>query len=304
MFITICEDCKNRALEREKEVEKRKTKDLCGFVVMLVFWDILCVGACMHAGVCVDVCECGWVCVHVRLKKRRAANLKKKIEEHAVKLKQAELESLGKEESQFRNLSSYLDVCKFVPVALYLFWLCWYALLQQCLRLFENLKFDGGAHVLTRHGQHYSMPRGTGFNLWTGRSRIFTSGNRFGLCRWSADFLWDFQIPPFLHSSIAPFSPHFTLIGSQDLFVRLEQHQNARVEEREIPEKTHRPMAWSGMIPTCKNLGVTQPGFESGSVYWEVSSLTAQPPQPPFIEELGRNQPGPVLRKHPSFRLE
>ncbi|KAJ8871810.1 hypothetical protein PR048_028150 [Dryococelus australis] len=44
-----------------------------------------------------------------------------------------------------------------------------------------------------------------------GSLRIFASGNRDGRCRWSAGFL-----PP-LHSGAAPFSFHFTLIGSQDL---------------------------------------------------------------------------------------
>ncbi|KAJ8888694.1 hypothetical protein PR048_008186 [Dryococelus australis] len=40
-------------------------------------------------------------------------------------------------------------------------------------------------------------------------------GNRAGRCCWSADFLF---LPP-LHSSAAPYSPRFTLIGSQDLDV-------------------------------------------------------------------------------------
>ncbi|KAJ8871682.1 hypothetical protein PR048_028009 [Dryococelus australis] len=32
--------------------------------------------------------------------------------------------------------------------------------------------------------------------------------------------------------------------------------------KREIPEKTHRPVASSGTIPTCENPGVTQPRIE------------------------------------------
>ncbi|KAJ8881598.1 hypothetical protein PR048_018084 [Dryococelus australis] len=47
--------------------------------------------------------------------------------------------------------------------------------------------------------------------------RRFASGNRAGRCRWSAGFLGDLPFPPSLHSGAAPFSPHFTLIDSQDL---------------------------------------------------------------------------------------
>ncbi|KAJ8879354.1 hypothetical protein PR048_019962 [Dryococelus australis] len=47
----------------------------------------------------------------------------------------------------------------------------------------------------------------------------------------------------------------------------------------EIPEKTRRPAASSGTIPTCEN-PVTRPGIEPGSPWWEASVLIAQPPQP------------------------
>ncbi|KAJ8866813.1 hypothetical protein PR048_032674 [Dryococelus australis] len=39
--------------------------------------------------------------------------------------------------------------------------------------------------------------------------------------------------------------------------------------EREIPEKTHRPAASSGTILTCENPGVTRPGIEPGSPWWD-----------------------------------
>ncbi|KAJ8896889.1 hypothetical protein PR048_002235 [Dryococelus australis] len=44
--------------------------------------------------------------------------------------------------------------------------------------------------------------------------------NRAGRCRWSTGFLGDFPFPPPLHSVVAPFSPHFTLISCQDLVVK------------------------------------------------------------------------------------
>ncbi|KAJ8894643.1 hypothetical protein PR048_007307 [Dryococelus australis] len=53
-----------------------------------------------------------------------------------------------------------------------------------------------------------------------GRSRIFTCGDRAGLCRWSAGFLVDLPFPPPLYSGVAPYSPHFTSIGCQHIDVR------------------------------------------------------------------------------------
>ncbi|KAJ8890174.1 hypothetical protein PR048_009681 [Dryococelus australis] len=49
--------------------------------------------------------------------------------------------------------------------------------------------------------------------------------------------------------------------------------------KREISEKTFRPTASSGTIPTCESL-VTRPGIEPGSPWWEASVPTAQPPWP------------------------
>ncbi|KAJ8880459.1 hypothetical protein PR048_016929 [Dryococelus australis] len=49
--------------------------------------------------------------------------------------------------------------------------------------------------------------------------------------------------------------------------------------KREIPEKTRRPTASTGTIPTCEN-PVTRSGIEPGSPWWEASRLTAQAPWP------------------------
>ncbi|KAJ8877590.1 hypothetical protein PR048_022045 [Dryococelus australis] len=61
--------------------------------------------------------------------------------------------------------------------------------------------------------------------------------------------------------------------------------------KREISEKTRRPAASLGTIPTCENPGMTRPGIEPGSPRWEVSSLTAQPPwsvpPPPLPARVG-----------------
>ncbi|KAJ8866679.1 hypothetical protein PR048_032540 [Dryococelus australis] len=68
--------------------------------------------------------------------------------------------------------------------------------------------------------------------------------------------------------------------------VSMKQHLIERAggtEEREITEKTHRPKASSGRIPICGNPGVTRPGIEPGSLWWEASRQTAQPPRPLHI---------------------
>ncbi|KAJ8876874.1 hypothetical protein PR048_021322 [Dryococelus australis] len=58
------------------------------------------------------------------------------------------------------------------------------------------------------------------------------------------------------------------------LEVRVEQRRNGG-----IPEKTRRPTASSGTIPTCEG-PVTLPGIEPGSPWWEASELSARPPRP------------------------
>ncbi|KAJ8874591.1 hypothetical protein PR048_025457 [Dryococelus australis] len=50
-----------------------------------------------------------------------------------------------------------------------------------------------------------------------GHFRIFASGNRVGCCNCSAGFLGDLMFPTPLHFGVVPLSPHFSLIGSQDL---------------------------------------------------------------------------------------
>ncbi|KAJ8875134.1 hypothetical protein PR048_023027 [Dryococelus australis] len=57
-------------------------------------------------------------------------------------------------------------------------------------------------------------------------------------------------------------------------------HASTERGEREIPEKTRRPAASSGTIPTCEYPGVTRPAIEPGPHRWEVRRLTSQPPRP------------------------
>ncbi|KAJ8897673.1 hypothetical protein PR048_003023 [Dryococelus australis] len=58
--------------------------------------------------------------------------------------------------------------------------------------------------------------------------------------------------------------------------------------KRENPEKTRRPTASSGTIPTCEN-PVTRPESEPRSPWWEASELTARPPRPRYAPTAVRN---------------
>ncbi|KAJ8872781.1 hypothetical protein PR048_026397 [Dryococelus australis] len=67
------------------------------------------------------------------------------------------------------------------------------------------------------HSDVVVTPRRIGFDSRRGRSWIFACGNRDGRRRWSTDFPGDLPFTLPLHSGAAPYSPRFTLIGSQDL---------------------------------------------------------------------------------------
>ncbi|KAJ8882628.1 hypothetical protein PR048_014440 [Dryococelus australis] len=54
----------------------------------------------------------------------------------------------------------------------------------------------------------------------SGHTLIFTCGNRVEKYRWSAGFLRNLPFPPPFHSGAAPYSPHFTFLGSQGLYVK------------------------------------------------------------------------------------
>ncbi|KAJ8887886.1 hypothetical protein PR048_007370 [Dryococelus australis] len=83
----------------------------------------------------------------------------------------------------------------------------------------------GGSYNLHLYGAamaqwlYRSPPKANQAQSPTGSLQMFASGNRAGRCRWSADFLGDLPFRPTLHSGDAPFPPHFTFIGSQDLSV-------------------------------------------------------------------------------------
>ncbi|KAJ8897119.1 hypothetical protein PR048_002465 [Dryococelus australis] len=63
----------------------------------------------------------------------------------------------------------------------------------------------------------------------------------------------------------------------RQLSFQCQKCRNEGAGKREIPEKTRRPTASSGTIPTCKN-PVTRPGIEPGSPWWETSVLIGEQP--------------------------
>ncbi|KAJ8871327.1 hypothetical protein PR048_027644 [Dryococelus australis] len=71
--------------------------------------------------------------------------------------------------------------------------------------------------------------------------------------------------------------------------MELPRNERAR-GKREIPEKTRRPTASSGTIPTCEDPGAIRPGIELGSIWWETIRLTAQVFAESLIEAHYRRQ--------------
>ncbi|KAJ8897236.1 hypothetical protein PR048_002582 [Dryococelus australis] len=134
-----------------------------------------------------------------------------------------------------------------------------------------------------------------------GSFRIFASGNRAGRCYRSAGFLGDLPFPPALSVSRLMLSdcwrqsnsllvlPGNATCGSMPAVEpvlqvdpgfadHVEQCQNAKAwgngsSLRKLADQRHRPAP-------CEYPGVTRPGIEPGSSWWEASSLTVQPLQP------------------------
>ncbi|KAJ8888377.1 hypothetical protein PR048_007867 [Dryococelus australis] len=85
------------------------------------------------------------------------------------------------------------------------------------------------AYTVSLLASHSSGP---GSITRPGHSWIFAGGNRAFRCRWLAGFLGDLPFPPPLNSGAGPFSPHCTLISSQDLVVKSHPNlSNFRVFE-------------------------------------------------------------------------
>ncbi|KAJ8896777.1 hypothetical protein PR048_002122 [Dryococelus australis] len=79
-------------------------------------------------------------------------------------------------------------------------------------------------------GSNHLPPRLTRFDSWWSRSRILESGNHVGQSLWSVGFRGDLPFPPPLHSSAAPYSSHFTLVGSHDPYIKNRLYLSAEIE--------------------------------------------------------------------------
>ncbi|KAJ8870569.1 hypothetical protein PR048_029592 [Dryococelus australis] len=84
--------------------------------------------------------------------------------------------------------------------------------------LHDHQSWRHGGRAVSLLASHQREPV---FNPRPGLSRIFARGNRAG--QWSVGLLEDLPLTPPLHSGAAPYSPHFTLICSQDLDVTATQ---------------------------------------------------------------------------------
>ncbi|KAJ8888357.1 hypothetical protein PR048_007847 [Dryococelus australis] len=169
-----------------------------------------------------------------------------------------------------------------------------------------NSRLEGPARKLVRLlDSHLGEPGLTGGRV---APRIFARGNRPGRCCRSAGFLGDIPFPPALASpalntSIIGPSGVVDLTAAETIIFLLQWRRKLRVNSalfvpqtrgyRKHPMKVielgmeqrrnerawgtgdRRPSASSGTIPTCENPGVTRPGIEPGSPWWEASGLTA-----------------------------
>ncbi|KAJ8894342.1 hypothetical protein PR048_006968 [Dryococelus australis] len=88
--------------------------------------------------------------------------------------------------------------------------------LQQLLPAASN---DRAVSTCTLYAASMQKEPANRFKSPAGSLRIFLSGNPAGRCRWSAAFLRGLPFPPPLRSGSAPYSPDFTLIGSQEIAV-------------------------------------------------------------------------------------
>ncbi|KAJ8897565.1 hypothetical protein PR048_002914 [Dryococelus australis] len=151
-----------------------------------------------------------------------------------------------------------------------------YAQGVQCFRRDAVLcKFDREQARLPRWLRSYTArrpPRRTGFNPQPGHSRIFASGNRTGRRRRPAGFLKGVPFSPSLHSGDASFSPHLTLIGSQDLCM-LTEVQHAEQEDDGPREEGEQH---GEVIGVLDDVGLGQQPQDGGRPHRHVLATTHQ----------------------------
>ncbi|KAJ8877643.1 hypothetical protein PR048_022098 [Dryococelus australis] len=102
---------------------------------------------------------------------------------------------------------------------------------DSCIKLFPKIRLDHNllaslTPIMNLAGEKTIIRV---LRLPSGSLRIFGSGNRAGRYRLSVGFLRDLPFPPPFHSGAAPFSPHITLIDSQDLAVKGHPNLSAQL---------------------------------------------------------------------------
>ncbi|KAJ8871645.1 hypothetical protein PR048_027972 [Dryococelus australis] len=129
---------------------------------------------------------------------------------------------------------------------------------EGCAYLKYRFDFPTG---IAAHAQavlkYHPERRLTAFDSWRGRPRIFACGNRAGRCRWSAGLPRRSPVSPrlcvpaLLHSD----SPRFTLIGSQDLDVKvlfyLELSSAFEAEKRHYAQGQYTGRTFNSVAGQC-----------------------------------------------------
>ncbi|KAJ8889146.1 hypothetical protein PR048_008640 [Dryococelus australis] len=80
----------------------------------------------------------------------------------------------------------------------------------------ESRRQDNGTTTVAQRPQRSPPTKANRVHSPADYLRTFASGNRVGLSPWLAGFLADLPFSPPFHFGAAPYSSHFTLIGSQD----------------------------------------------------------------------------------------
>ncbi|KAJ8881211.1 hypothetical protein PR048_017685 [Dryococelus australis] len=107
----------------------------------------------------------------------------------------------------------------------------------------------------------------------TKANRVQCLARPLPLYHWSVGFLGDLPFTPPLHYGAAPFSPHFTLIGSQDHFI-VKSRPNLSTQ---LVVPRHRPPATTYTTPRLAAVASTFTGFAGRRRQFQVPS----PPSPP-----------------------
>ncbi|KAJ8898301.1 hypothetical protein PR048_003661 [Dryococelus australis] len=176
--------------------------------------------------------------------------------------------------------------------------------LETLVEMFQSSKYTRrkadlpfGPRWCSHQTTHRSLRR-TWFSSHRGCSWIFTHWYHAGRCRWSVGFLAIAPFPLPVHSSAAPFSPHFILMCCRDLDIKsrpnlstplhvLTEMGNSTRAFCELACRTE-PVVGDVMMALI-NMGVSLDGLEafayrSNRIPLPSPALSTQPKQPSILQ--------------------